>query len=57
VRAGTEGDVIFKIVIDETGKIVMSVPVEGDPSLIAASVDALREFLLRSYVINGAATN
>ncbi|MGD0793067.1 MAG: energy transducer TonB [Terriglobales bacterium] len=52
---GIQGDVIFKITVDETGKIVLSVPVEGDPLLVAASVDALRDFHFRPYLLNGAA--
>jgi len=50
---GIQGDVIFKIDVDETGKIVLSVPVEGDPLLIAASMDALRDFRFRPYLLNG----
>lgn len=41
---GIEGDVIFKIVIDQTGRILFSVPVEGDSLLVAASTNALRDF-------------
>jgi TonB family protein len=51
---GIQGDVIFKIEVDETGKIVSCVPVEGDPLLVAASVDALRSFRFRPYLLNGA---
>ena len=36
-----EGDVIFKIVVDGTGRIVLGEPVEGDSLMVAASVDAL----------------
>jgi len=50
---GIQGDVVFKIVVDETGKIVLSVPVEGDALLVAASVDALRDFRFRPYLLNG----
>jgi len=39
-----QGDVIFKIDVDETGKIILSVPIEGDPLLVAASMDALRDY-------------
>ena len=53
MRKEIQGDVIFKIDVDETGKIVMSVPVEGDPLLVAASVDALRGFRFRPYLLNG----
>lgn len=47
------GDVIFKVLVDETGKIVLSEPVEGDPLLVAASIDALREFRYRPYRLMG----
>ena len=55
MRKGIQGDVIFKIDVDETGKVVLSAPVEGDPLLVAASVDALRDFRFRPYLLNGAA--
>lgn len=48
-----QGDVIFKIEVDETGKITTSVPVKGDPLLVAASEDALRTFHFRPYLLNG----
>jgi Gram-negative bacterial TonB protein C-terminal len=51
---GIQGNVIFKIDVDETGKIVLAVPVEGDPLLVAAGVDALRSFRFRPYLLNGA---
>lgn len=53
---GIQGEVIFKIVVDETGKIVLSEPVEGDALLVAASMDALRDFRFRPYMLNGKAT-
>ncbi|MGA7575904.1 MAG: energy transducer TonB [Terriglobales bacterium] len=53
---GIQGDVIFKIDIDETGKIVLNVPVEGDALLVAASEDALREFRFLPFLLNGTAT-
>ena len=49
---GIQGDVILKIDIDETGKIVLNVPVEGDPLLVAATEDALREFRFRPFLLN-----
>ena len=55
LRAGVQGDVIFKIVVDETGKIVLSEPVEGDSLLVAASMDALRDFRFRPFLLNGTA--
>jgi TonB family protein len=50
---GIQGDVVFKIVVDETGKIVRSETVEGDPLLAATSADALRHFLFRPYLLDG----
>src|ERR1039458_3215690 len=37
MRKGIQGDAIFKIDVDETGRIILSVPVQGDPLLVAAS--------------------
>jgi protein TonB len=50
---GVQGDVIFKIEVDETGKITFSAPVAGDPLLLVASEDALRTFRFRPYMLNG----
>jgi TonB family protein len=55
-RTEIQGDVIFKIVIDEAGKIVLCEPVESDPLLVAASIDALRDFRFRPYQLNGKPT-
>ncbi len=56
MKKGIQGDVIFKIEVDETGKITASEPVGGDPILIAASKDALRTFRFRPYLLNGTPT-
>jgi len=53
IKAGLKGDVIFRIIVDETGKIILSEPVEGQPLLIAASVEALRDFRFRPFQFNG----
>ena len=53
IKEGLKGDVIFRIIIDETGKIVLSEPIEGQPLLIAASIEALRDFRFRPYQLNG----
>jgi TonB family protein len=50
---GIQGDVIFKIEVDETGKIIRSVPVEGDPLLVDASKEALKTFRFVPYLLNG----
>ena len=56
MKKGIQGDVIFKIEVDETGKITASEPLGGDPLLIAASKDALRTFRFRPYLLNGTPT-
>ncbi len=52
MRAGTQGDVIFKIVVDENGKIKQAEAVDGDSLLVAASLDALRGFRFRPFLLN-----
>jgi len=54
---GIQGDVLFNVAIDETGKPVLAVPVEGDPLLVAASVEALKDTRFRPYLLNGTAVN
>jgi TonB family protein len=54
MNKGIQGDVIFNIEVDEAGKITSSVPVAGDPLLVAASNDALRTFRFKPYLVNGA---
>ncbi len=56
MKKGIQGDAIFKLEVDETGKITSSAPVDGDPLLIAASKDALRNFRFRPYLLNGTPT-
>lgn len=53
MKSRTQGDVILKVVVDESGKVILSTPVEGNPLLTAASVDALRESRFRPYLLNG----
>lgn len=50
---GIQGEVVFKIVVDENGKIVRSEPVSGDPLLVAAVEDAIAHYRFRPYVVNG----
>lgn len=53
LKSRIQGSVTFIVIVDETGKVVTSTPVEGEPLLVAASVDALREFHFRPYIIDG----
>jgi hypothetical protein len=57
MRKGIQGDTIFRISIDETGKIVSTVPMDGHPLLIAASVEAMRDFRFRPYLLKGMPVN
>jgi TonB family protein len=50
---GIEGDVIFKVEVDETGKLASAVPTEADPLLLAAAKDSLQTFRFRPYLLNG----
>ncbi len=50
---GIQGDVIFKIDVDETGAISSSNAVAGDPLLIAAAKEALRTFRFHPYLVDG----
>jgi TonB family protein len=50
---GIQGDVTFKVVVDETGKIVSAKPIEGDALLVAASTEALRGYRFHPYLVNG----
>jgi TonB family protein len=53
LKSRIEGSVTFKVVVDELGKVILSTPVEGDSLLVAASLDALRNFRFRPYLLNG----
>ena len=50
---GIQGDVVFKIVVGESGKIVSSKLVSGDPLLVAASEDAIQQYRFRPYMVDG----
>jgi TonB family protein len=53
LKSQIQGDVIVKVRVEESGRVILITPVEGDPLLTAASVDALREFRFRPYLLNG----
>lgn len=50
---GIQGDVTFKVVVDETGKIVSDKLIEGDALLVAASKEALYDYRFHPYLVNG----
>jgi TonB family protein len=53
LKSHIQGSVILKVVVDESGKVILSTPVEGDALLVAASVDALRDIRFRPFLLNG----
>jgi TonB family protein len=53
LQARIHGNVILEVMVDTSGKVILVTPVDGDPLLIAASVDALRDFHFRPTVLNG----
>ncbi len=50
---GIQGDVVFNVAVDASGKIVHSETVKGDPPLVAASKDALKDYRFHPYLVNG----
>lgn len=53
LRAGNKGDVIFKILVNEMGKVTECVPVEGDALLVGVSIETIRDMHFRPYLLNG----
>lgn len=53
IRGGVKGDVTLVVQTNEQGKVVRSLAVEGDPILVAASVEALKDFEFRPYLLSG----
>lgn len=51
---GIQGDVFFKIDVDEKGQIASTDTLQGDSLLVAASLDALRNYRFHPYLVNGA---
>lgn len=50
---GIYGDVILHATIDTKGKIASIRPVLGDPILVKAAIDAVKQWRYRPYVFNG----
>jgi protein TonB len=49
------GDVVLKITIDRTGQVKDIAAMQGHPILIQSSIDAVRQWRYRPYVLNGEA--
>jgi TonB family protein len=52
-RAGAEGTVVLKEVVDETGKVAGVRLVEGDATLATAAMQAVKQWRYRPYVRDG----
>jgi TonB family protein len=53
MKKGVQGNVVFKVEVDEAGKLASIALVEGDPLLVAASKDSLQTFRFHPYLVNG----
>jgi hypothetical protein len=56
MKKGIQGNAIFKIEVDEAGKITASAAVDGDPLLVAAGKDSLQSFHFRPFIVDGTPT-
>jgi protein TonB len=52
-NAAIQGDVILQATIDTEGRITNIRVVQGDPILVKASIDAVKEWRYRPYVFKG----
>jgi len=50
---GIQGDVILQATIDTRGNIGNVYPVKGDPILVEASIEAVKQWKYKPYVWNG----
>lgn len=50
---GIQGDVILQATIDTKGNITNLKVAQGDPILAAASIEAVKQWRYRPYVLNG----
>ena len=50
---GIQGDVLLQATIDTKGNLVDIKIVQGDPILVKASVDAVKKWKYRPYILNG----
>ena len=50
---GIAGDVILRATIDTKGNMVNLNPVQGDPILVKAAMDAVKKWKYRPYILKG----
>jgi periplasmic protein TonB len=52
-QQGIQGDVLLQAMIDTKGNLVKLKVVQGDPILVAAAVDAVKQWRYRPYILKG----
>lgn len=52
-KMGIQGDVILQATIDTKGNLANLKVVQGDPILVKAAVDAVKQWRYRPYILNG----
>lgn len=50
---GIQGDVLLQATIDTKGNLINLRAVQGDPILVAASIDAVKQWKYRPYILKG----
>jgi TonB family protein len=48
-----QGDVTVQITVDKSGQVIEATPIEGNPVLAAAAVDAVRQWVYQPTLLNG----
>jgi periplasmic protein TonB len=51
-KRGISGDVLLQVTIDTKGNLINIKPMQGDPILVEASIDAVKKWRYRPYKIN-----
>ena len=52
-KKGIQGDVILQATIDTKGNLTNLKIVQGDPILVSAAVDAVKQWKYRPFILNG----
>ena len=52
-KMGIQGDVILQATIDTKGNLANLKVLQGDPILVKAAVDAVKQWRYRPYILNG----
>jgi TonB family protein len=49
----SQGDVILQVIIDDQGNVLKLKPLQGEPVLADAAIDAVKQWKFRPYLLNG----